>query len=150
MNDPFVTSPHLGTGQDVVSTAKQFTGATTLDLTDEEVKIFLETAVGITRKHQTVWRTLFPFDSIEQCMELCDKLEQELAYTMMERLDAVVRVDATPVFEGKGPIIEFVGKMAGTSLDKYGMDHEKKQWEVRKAEERGEDYLHQKDNYRSR
>lgn len=149
MNSPFPTSPHLNTGQDTVSTAKDFTGLTTLDLTDEEVKIFLETTVKITKKHQTIWKTLFPFNSIEQCMELLDKLEQELAYTLMERLDVLVRIDGTPVFEGGAPIIELLGKMEGTSLAKYGQDHEKKTWEVQKAKERGEDFLGQKDNYRS-
>lgn len=133
----------------MVSTAKAFAGATTLDLSDAETKTFLETTIGIVRKHQAVWRTLYPFDSIEQCMDLCDKLEQELAYTMMERLDVLVRVDATPVFEGGSPIVEYVGKMSGSSLAKYGQDHERKTWEVQKAEARGEDYLGQKDNYRS-
>lgn len=149
MNSPYPTSPNLPTGKDVVNTAKGFAGATTLDLTDEETKVFLETTVAITRNHQAKWRMLYPFKSIEQCMKLCDKLEQELAYTMMERLNVLVRVDATPVFEGNGPIIEYIGKMEGTSLARYGQDHEKKTWEVQKAQERGEDFLGQKDNYRS-
>jgi gamma-glutamylcyclotransferase (GGCT)/AIG2-like uncharacterized protein YtfP len=149
MSDVFPTSPTLNTDQDVVSTAKAFTGATTLDLTDEETKVFLETTVSIVRKHQTVWKTLFPFDTIEQCMRLLDELEKELAYTLMERLNVVVRVDSAPVLEGGRPIIEFVGKMEGTSLHLYGQDHEKKAWEARKAKARGEDYLHQKDNYKS-
>jgi hypothetical protein len=149
MSQPYVTSPNLPTDRDVVSTAKDFAGATTLELTDEETKLFLEHTISIVNKHQTVWKTMFPFNSIEQCMELCDKLEQELAYTMAVELDVLVRVDATPVFEGQGPIVEYLGKMEGTSLDKYGQDHEKKTWEVQKAKERGEDFHHQKDNYRS-
>jgi hypothetical protein len=133
----------------MVSTAKDFAGATTLDLTDDETKVFLQTTVAIVRKHQAVWRTLFPFNNLEQCMNLLDELEKELAYTLMERLNVVVRVDGTPVFEGAAPVIEFIGKMEGTSLARYGQDHEKKTWEVQKAKERGEDFLGQKDNYRS-
>lgn len=149
MSKQYVTSPNLPTNRDVVSTAKQFAGATTLDLSDAETKIFLETTVRIVRKHQTVWKRMFPFKNLEECMNLLDELEKELAYTMMERLHVMVRVDGTPVFEGLPPIIEFLGKTEGTEFAKHGQDHERKEHEVKKAKERGEDYLGQKDNYRS-
>lgn len=149
MNDPFVTSPNLPVDRDVVSTAKQFAGATTLELSDTETKKFLELTVRIVRKHQTVWRRMFPFDSLEQCMNLIDELEKELAYTMMTEMSIMVRVDGTPVLTGGRPVIEFLGKTEGTEFAIYGQDHERKRHEVLKAKERGEDYLGQKDNYRS-
>ncbi len=62
----------------------------------------------------------------------------------MEAVDCLVRIDATPVFEGNPPLVEWLGKIEGTSLANYGQDHEKKQWEVQKATERNEDYLGQK------
>lgn len=132
-----------------MGTAKGFVNATTTDLNDDEAKKFLELTVGIIKKHQTVWKRIFPFDNLEQCMELLDKLEQELTYTMMVEMNIMVRVDGTPVFAGGAPIIEFLGKTEGTPFAIYGMDHEKKEWEVKKAKGRDEAFLNEKDNYRS-
>jgi hypothetical protein len=148
-NDPYVTSPNLPTERDVVRTAKEFSGAMTLDLTDDEIKRALELTVNIVRKHQTKWKQKYPFDSLDQVVDLIEDLEKELAYRMMEEVDCLVRVDGTPVFQGQPPVVEWMGKMEGSSLDKYGQDHERKTYEVQKAEQRGEDYLGQKDNYRS-
>lgn len=150
MSKPYVTSPNLPTDRDVVGTAKGFVNATTTELNDDEAKKFLEITIGIVKKHQTIWKRLFPFDSLEQCVGLLDRLEQELTYTMMVEMNIMVRVDGTPIFAGGAPVIEFLGKTEGTPFAIYGMDHEKKEAEVRKAKDRGEDYLGQKDNYRSR
>lgn len=149
MNDPFVQSPNLSTGKDTVSTAKEFSGAMTLDLTDDEIKKALEITVGTVNKHQAKWRQKFPFDSLEQVSDLLEELQSELSYKMATELDVLVRVDGAPVFMGQAPVIEWLGKLDTSSLAKHGQDHEKKQWEVQKADERGEDYLGQKDNYRS-
>jgi hypothetical protein len=149
MTNPFVTSPNLPTGKDTVSTAKQFSGAMTLDLTDDEIKKALEITVNIVRKHQTKWRLKYPFDSLEQVADLLEELEKELGHRLMEELDVLVKVDGTPVFEGLPPVIDWMGKLDTSSLAKYGQDHEKKTWEVQKAKDRGEDFLGQKDNYRS-
>ena len=132
-----------------MSTAKEFSGAMTLDLTDDEIKKALEITVGTVRKHQAKWRQKYPFDSLEQVADLLEELEKELSYRMMEEVDCLVRVDGTPVFVGQPPVIEWMGKVDTSSVAKYGQDHEKKTWEVQKAAERGEDYLGQKDNYRS-
>lgn len=148
-HDPYVTSPSLDTGKDVVSTAKEFSGAMTLDLSDDEIKRALELTVRIVRKHQDQWKRKYPFDSIEQVADLLEELEKELAYEMMVEVECLVRVDGTPVFVGQPPVIEWMGKLDTSSLGKYGQDHERKTWEVQKATERGEDYLGQKDNYRS-
>lgn len=147
--NPFVTSPNLPTGNDVVSTAKDFSGAMTLELTDDEIKqAYIITSTTVS-KHQEIWRRKFPFDSLEQIADLLEELEKELSYNMMMELDVLVRVDGVPVFEGGAPVIEWLGKVEGSNLDKYGQDHEKKTWEVQKAKERGEDFLGQKDSYRS-
>lgn len=146
--EPYVTSPNLPTGKDTVSTAKEFSGAMTLDMTDDEIKRVLEITVSTVKKHQEQWKRIFPFDSIEQCADLLEELEKELAYKLME-LDVLVKIDGTPIFEGHPPIIEYLGRLDTSSIAKYGQDHEKKEWEVKKADARGEDYLGQKDNYRS-
>ena len=132
-----------------MSTAKEFSGAMTLELTDDEIKKALKLTLGIVHKHQDIWRRKFPFDSIEQIADLLEALEKELSYTMATELDVLVRVDGTPVFVGGSPVIEWIGKLDTSSLAKYGQDHEKKTWEVQKADARGEDFLGQKDNYRS-
>jgi hypothetical protein len=147
--NPFVTSPNLPTGKDTVSTAKDFSGAMTLEMTDDEIKRALEITVSTVRKHQEVWRRKYPFDSLEQIADLLEELEKELSYKLMESVDCLVRVDGTPVFEGRSPVIEYMGRLDTSGLAKYGQDHEKKTHEVQKAKERGEDYLGQKDNYRS-
>jgi hypothetical protein len=150
MSDVFPTSPNLPVNdRDVVRTPGEFSRALTLELTDDEIKRALQVTVPIVNKHQTIWRTKYPFDSLEQVADLLEELEKELSYRLMEEVDCLVRVDATPVFEGQAPVIEWLGKVEGTSLDRYGMDHEKKTYEVQKAEDRGEEFLGQKDNYRS-
>jgi hypothetical protein len=121
----------------------------TLDLTDDEIKLALEVTVSTVRKHQDIWKRKYPFDNIEQVADLLHEFEKELSHRMMEAVDCLVRVDGTQVFEGQAPVVEWLGKVGGTNLAKYGQDHEKKQWEVQKASERGEDYLGQKDSYRS-
>lgn len=132
-----------------MSTAKQFSGAMTLEMTDDEIKKALQLTVGIVRKHQTQWKRKFPFDSLDQVADLIEELEKELAQTLMEEVDVLMRVDGTPVFAGQPPVIEYMGRLDTSSLAKYGQDHEKKTYEVQKAKDRGEDYLGQKDNYRS-
>jgi len=149
MNDPFVTSPNLPTGKDTVSTAKEFSGAMTLDLSDDEIKKALEITVGTVRKHQEIWRRKFPFDNLEQIADLLEELEKELSHKLMEELDVLVKIDGTPLFYGQPPVIDWMGWLDTSSLAKYGQDHERKTWEVQKADERGEDFLGQKDNYRS-
>lgn len=149
MTNPFVTSPNLPTGKDTVSTAKEFSGAMTLDLSDAEIKKALEITVATVRKHQTKWRQKYPFQSLEQVADLLEELEKELGHLLMEELDVLVKIDGTPVFQGRPPVIDWMGKLDTSSLGRYGQDHERKEWEVKKADERGEDYLGQKDNYRS-
>jgi hypothetical protein len=148
-SNPFPTSPNLPTGKDTVSTAKEFSGAMTLDLSDDEIKRALEVCVSVVRKHQDVWKRKYPFESMEQIADLLNELEKELSYKMMEEVECLVRVDGTPAFYGQPPVIEWLGKIDTSDLAKYGQDHERKTYEVQKAEARGEDYLGQKDNYRS-
>jgi hypothetical protein len=149
MSDPFVTSPNLPTDRDVVRTAKEFAGAMTLDLSDDEIKRALVLTTSVVHKHQTEWKKKYPFESLEQVADLLEELEKELAYKMLEEVECLVKVDGTPVFLGDPPVIEWLGKIDTSDLAKYGQDHERKTYEVRKADERGEDFLGQKDNYRS-
>jgi hypothetical protein len=55
-------------------------------------------------------------------------------------------VDVAPVLNGEPPVVEIVGHMSGTERAEYGMDHERKQWEVQKAHARGEFFLGEKEH----
>ncbi len=52
----------------------------------------------------------------------------------------VVRVHTTECLLGIGPAtIEVVGRVEGHEVNKHGLDHDKKQYEIRKAVDRNED-----------
>jgi hypothetical protein len=130
MSDP-VTSPQLPVeDRDLVATPKAFSNALTLELTDDEIARAVQLLIQVHRKHREIWRSKFPFDNLEQVAELIEEFEKELSHRMMETVDCIVRVDGTPLFEGKPLIVEWLGKVEGTSLAKYGQDHERKTWEV--------------------
>jgi hypothetical protein len=144
MSDPYVTSPNLPTDRDVVSTAKEFSGAMTLDLSDDEIKRAMEITKEVHSKHREIWIRKLPFDHIEQIADYLEEFEKELAYRMMTELEVLVRVDGEPCFYGSGPIIDWMGKLDTSSLAKYGQDHEKKEFEVKRAVNRGEDFYGQR------
>lgn len=54
-------------------------------------------------------------------------------------------VDVAPVLSGEPPAVEIIGHMSGTESAVYGMDHEKKEWEIKKAHARGEFFLGEKE-----
>lgn len=121
----------------------------TLDLSDDEIGRAMAITKEVHSKHREIWIRKLPFDHIEQIADYLEEFEKELSHRMMTELEVLVKVDGTPCFAGQGPIIDWMGKLDTSSLAKYGQDHERKTYEVKKAKERGEDYLGQKDNYRS-
>lgn len=135
-------SPTLPTN-DIVTTAKDFSDAMTLDLNDDEIKTAMELVVQIRRRYVDRWQFM-SFDSIDHAIDELEKMRDEISTTLAERLGLLVTVDGSPILNGEAPIIEFIGKIEGTQFAKHGMDHEKKAWEVQKANERGEDWLGQK------
>ena len=138
-----VTSPELPANEGIVHTPKQFSDALTLDLTDEEI----QRAFVIIAKTSQKWRTRFSyklftgFHDVEEAMKLVDDFEDEIKTRLAEELDLLATVDVAPVFEGQPPVVELLGALPSHSSAKYGMDHEKKTYEVRKAKERGESFL---------
>jgi hypothetical protein len=147
MNDFAPTSPHLPVNDGIVKTRKAFSDGLTLDLTDDEICKAFEIILPIRKKWEERFR-MHCNDPInftaEEAVELIDHMEDEIKYELATRLDIYTEMDCTPIFEGKPPIIEFVGALPSHSIAKYGFDHEKKTYEVQKARERGEDYLGQK------
>lgn len=143
----FVTSPTLPTN-DVVTSLKGFSDTLTMDLTDEEIQRAMKTVLPIISKWQRIFRskitpnTLMSYRDVEDMMKDVDKFEDEVKTTFMEKMDLLVSVDIMPVLEGTGyPAIVFEGALDTHSTAKYGLDHEKKSHEVRKAKDLGEVFL---------
>lgn len=140
----YVTSPNLpGNDKDIVRTPKEFSGALTLDLTDAEIKRAMEIIVAVKRKYSERWAHM-SFDTFEKVADQLEIMADEVRDRMANELDVLATVDGTPVLNGEPPVIEIIGKLPGSDMDKYGMDHERKEHEVKLAAERNEDYLGQK------
>jgi hypothetical protein len=150
MIDPFaVTSPTLAVDEGIVRSPVEFSNALTLDLTDSEIQQALKTILPITKKWQTIFINKFardPHFDVDRAMDLVDQMEREVKETMMEKCQLLVSVDVTPLLEGQPIVISFEGALASHSVSKYGFDHEAKSYEVRKAKDRGEAFLGQKED----
>jgi hypothetical protein len=139
-----VDSPNMQVNQGIVRTPKAFSDGLTLDLTDDEIAQALRITLPIKNK----WHRIFvkklndpAFTTLEQAMKLCDQFEDELKTTLAEKMGLLVSVDVSPTFEGKPPIVDFLGALPGHYSEMYGTDHEKKAWEVKRANDKGEDFL---------
>lgn len=142
-----VTSPELPVQTGIAVTRKAFSDGLTLDLTDSEISQALRITLPIKQKWGEVFRSKLRHGNftVEQAMKLIDQFEDELVTTLAEKLSLIANVDASPVFEGEPLIIDFIGALDSHYSAAYGADHEKKAWEVRKANERGEAFLGERD-----
>ncbi len=141
------TSPQLPVDDGIVTSAKQFSDALTQELTDDEIKRAFELTVRISQKWHEKFVSKFGPHSIftpEEALEALDEFEEELKYELATKLHVYATVDATPVFEGEPPIVEFAGALPSHSIAKQGFDHEKQQYMVKRATSNREDYLGQK------
>ena len=153
MTDFAPDSPDLPVNQGIVHTQKQFSDALTLDLTDDEIKKAMEIVLPIKKKWEEKFRAKFGDFmnfTVEQAVELIDKMEEEIKYELATRLDLYATMDCTPIFEGEPPIIEFAGALPSHSSAQYGLDHEKKTWEVQHAKDRKEDFYGQRSKIKKR
>jgi hypothetical protein len=148
MNDFAPTSPTLETPNTVIHTQKQFSDSLTQELTDEEIKQALALLVPLKTKWSQRFISKLTHDAsfrLDDALEMLSEMSDEFTYRLATELNVLATVDTTPLLEGKGPQIEWIGVMPGHDLNKHGFDHEKKAWEARKAKERGEDFLGQKE-----
>lgn len=82
--------------------------------------------------------------------ENLEALRDEVLNKLMD-IGILATLDPTPCFYGEPPTLEIVGKVeADKVFHTEGFDHEKKQYEVRKATDRGEEWLGQKEAVDSR
>lgn len=138
-----VDSPSLPVDKGIVKSPKAFSDGLTLDLTDDEITQALQITLRVKTKWQDIFRSRLRHSNftVEQAMRLCDQFEDELVTRLAESLDIIATVDASPVFEGEPPIVDFIGALDSHYSAKYGADHEKKTYEVRKAERLGQAFL---------
>lgn len=144
----FVTSPDLATQDTLVQSAAHFSGTQTLDLTDAEIQQCWRIIQPLRRKWGARFISKFNgiessklSQALEDAMAMVDQFEDELKTQLMEKVEVLATVNCLPILEGQPLEIEFLGKMPGSDLHKYGMDHERKGWEVQRAKERGEAFL---------
>jgi hypothetical protein len=122
-------TPNLPTDSGVLRTPKEFAGALTLELTDDEIKEAFALSVSLSKK----------FSSWPDTPRSHDKIEDEVAtrYSDLNVLAKWDRVEKT---------IDIMGKLPSDDIHKYGYDHEKQTNMVQEANRRNEDYLGQKEN----
>lgn len=130
--------------RDLMNDAKTFSNNLTVDLTDEEIQASWRIIGSVRKRHQDIFRrkfndpSTFTMGAVEKAIsEFEDEIKTELA----EKVGVLASVNAVPIFEGKPMVIEWLGVIPGHSLERFGMDHEKKTWEVRRATDQGEAYL---------
>ena len=148
-----INSPALPVDEGIVRSAKEFSDVLTLDLTDEEIK----QAFQIITKLKNKWHKRFVYkfgdmslyssvsQAAEEAAKMVDAFEHELHETLAEQMDLLAVVDMSPVFDhGGAPVIELLGALPSHSSAKYGLDHEKKEKEVKEATKLGEAFRGEK------
>jgi hypothetical protein len=146
--EPIVTSPDLSVDDGVINSVKEFSGAMTLEMTDESIQQCMRVIMPIRKKWMDVFRRKYNDPStfsVDDALAMIEKFEDELKYELADKCNVLATVDTVPLLDGKPMRIEWIGQMPGSDIYKYGMDHEKKEWEVKRATAAGEDYLGQKD-----
>lgn len=130
-----VDSPTLPVDSGVVTTVKDFSDGLTMELTDDEIARALSIILPLRRKYRARFAHKLgdPFFSIEKAMAMVDEMEDELIDRLANELNAIATVDVSPLFEGKEMIIDIVGVLPSHYSADYGFDHEKKEWEVKRA-----------------
>lgn len=136
------------TDPSIVTSAKDFSGKLTLDLTDDEIKRAFEIIVRVKGKWQERFRRKFSDVenfTLENALDMIAQFEDEIKTELAEKVNVLATVDSTPILMGEPLAIEWIGKLPSDSINVHGFDHEKKNWEVQRATARGEDFLGQKD-----
>lgn len=131
----------------IMHNPKELSDSLTMDLTDDQINDLFRVVLPIREKWQQKFIAKFTNDAsfnVDKAMEMVDQFEDELKYESAIKLNLLVTVDVSPVLEGKEMIIDVVGALPGHDINKYGMDYEKKEYQVKKAVSRREDWLGQK------
>ena len=140
------TSPELPANTGIMKSAKDFSGSLTLDLNDEEIAIAYKIIIRVKRRWEEVFRRKFNDPSsfkLDDALKLVEQFEDEIKTELAEKVGILATVNTVPLLEGQPLEIDWIGKIP-TSSDAYGFDHEKKEYEVKRATAQGEDFLGQR------
>lgn len=121
-----------------VTSGKEF-AAKASDLTDDEIQKSYRVITEVQRKYANKPNTRIWLDQL-----------RDEVLTRLSEVGILATFDPTPCFYGEPPALEILGKVSTDPIHKHGFDHEKKEYEVRKATERGEDFLGQKETPNTR
>lgn len=103
----------------------------------------------ITRLFHTVEEIRLRYAGKRNSAENLEAMRDEILTKLMEQ-GILATLDPAPCFYGEPPVLEIIGRVGGHADHKYGFDHEKKGWEVRKSVERNEDWLGEKEGVNKR
>lgn len=142
-NTPSITSPTMPVHSGIVSSPKEFSDGLTLDLTDAEITQALQVTLPIRLKWMRIFRSKMRDAqfTLDEALKLLEDFEDEIVYELATQAHILVHVDAEPVFYGEPVVIEFVGALDSHISAQYGLDHERKEWEVKRAKTRDEAFL---------
>jgi hypothetical protein len=111
----------------VVSSVKELSDVSMMELTDSEVVAVTQEILKIQEKYRYKYATKANLDS------MADEIT-----TKMYNMGVLVTFDPTPLLEGDAPHLEILGKIGG-EFQEHGFDHEREQWEVQRANDQGQD-----------
>lgn len=120
--------------KDIVSSPEGLAKVATA-LTDWQIKKLYIAIYSIQKRY------MFRANTPENLEELRDEI-----LTKCAEMNILATVDPAPVFYGEPPILEILGEINVTNDGAF--DHERKGWEVNKANELGEDFRGQKTDYK--
>jgi hypothetical protein len=142
------TSPTLDTNSGLMNNSKTFSGNLTLDMSDAEIQAAWRIIHRVRGKWTEVFRRKFNDPGtfkLDDAMKLVEHFEDEIKTELAEKVNVLATVNTIPILEGQPLEIEFIGKLPGSDIYKYGMDHERKGWEVKRATAKGENFLGEHD-----
>lgn len=117
---------------DRIQSGKEF-AKVAADLTDDEIQKTVQIVNSVRLRYAGKPNT------VENLEDLRDEV-----LTRLSEIGVLATLDPAPCFYGEPPTVEIIGKVDDPGFQKP-FDHEKKQYEVRKATDRGEDFLGQKE-----
>lgn len=122
-------TPPLPTPDGKITSGRQF-AENAANLLDSDVQRIVDIVVGdIQAKYA------YKANNVANLEALRDEV-----LTRLMEVGILATFDPTPCFYGEPPELEILGRVE----DRHGFDHEKKGYEVNKANARDEDYLGQK------
>jgi hypothetical protein len=127
-----ITSPNLDTKDSrVAKSVGDFSGMLTMDLTDDEIASAFKVIAEVNMRYRYLQAT----------RENLEAMGDEIVYRLADETSILSKYDPVPLASGGHPEVELIGKVDGDSIHKYGFDHEKKEWEVKRATQQGENFL---------